>query len=236
MTPGRWWNWRPPLLLATAAFAVTVAVAVGAHQTASRPLDPIEAAIQAGWQTTPSHARLWVEQDRTQRECTQHGNSPPDSAAVAIMEREWGAIIYPADGEVFGDWRRGEALARNAGTKAAGRLDAADPAGAESGGPGGQCGACHRLDAGGAASRNSGLSLSGPSLIGYGRRRGHDDTQRKLLYEQIYNSNAVIACSIMPRFGPHKVLTPEQIGDIVAYLLSPQSPLNALGAPNDRRE
>ena len=36
----------------------------------------------------------------------------------------------------------------------------------------------------------------------------------------------------MPRFGARKVLTPEQIRDIVAYLLAPQSPVNAGTGPH----
>jgi L-cysteine S-thiosulfotransferase len=236
MTGGRRPGWRLPLLLGTATLAVTIAIAAGARQTASRPLDPIEAAIQAGWQTSPAHARLWIEQDRTQRDCTLHGNRPPDSEAVAIMEREWGLIVYPADGEVFGDWRRGEALARALPANSEDQSEPAVAAGGQTGrgygqrrATGGQCITCHQLDDRDATSVRSGTSLIGPSLLGYGRRRGHGDIQRKLLYEQIYNSNAVIACSVMPRFGPHKVLTPDQIRDIVAYLLSPQSPVNAGG-------
>ena len=230
MTRGRWSGRRLLLLLGTASFVVAIAVVLGARQTASRPLDPIEAAIQAGWQADPSHARLWTQQDRTQRDCTLHGNSPPDSEAVAIMEREWGMIIYPSGGELFGDWRRGEALARDIRGVTGGHPEPTSTGDREAGQKrvaSGQCTACHQLDARDEGQAKSGARLAGPSLIGYGRYRGDSDIQRKLLYEQIYNSNAVIACSIMPRFGPHKVLTPEQIRDIVAYLLAPQSPVNA---------
>jgi sulfur-oxidizing protein SoxX len=33
-------------------------------------------------------------------------------------------------------------------------------------------------------------------------------------------------CSITPRFGCHKVLTEQQIKDVMAYLMSPDSPVN----------
>jgi len=45
-------------------------------------------------------------------------------------------------------------------------------------------------------------------------------------YGKIYNAEAYAACSNMPRFGHNKILTPEQISDVVALLLDPASPVN----------
>ena len=213
----RWARWRVPFLAASMAGLATIAaVVIGASRTLPRPPHPVEAAIAASWPSA-AHARLWAHQDRTQRDCTQYGNNPPDREAVAIMEREWRAIVYPADGVVFGDWQRGAELARDAAA-------ATNGLGAKSV-MGGQCATCHQLE--GSATDAVDQNKSGPALTGYGRNRAFAAAEAKLLYEQIYSSNAVIACSIMPRFGAHKVLTPEQIRDIVAYLLSPQSPVNA---------
>ena len=140
------------------------------------------------------------------------------------MEREWRAIVYPADGAVFGDWQRGAELARHTG--------AAGPGSDAGQATSGQCAACHQLEPGYAPASKVSTTVipdkSGPALTGYGRKRSFAAWEAKLLYEQIYSSNAVIACSIMPRFGAHKVLSPEQIRDIVAYLLSPESPVNAV--------
>ena len=209
MTPAsnrRWARWRVPFLAASMAGLATIAaVVIGALRTLPRPPHPVEAAIAASWPAS-AHARLWAQQDRTQRECTHYGNHPPDREAVAIMEREWRAIVYPADGVIFGDWQRGAELVA------------------------GQCATCHQLER--TATNSLIENKSGPALTGYGRNRPFAAAEAKLLYEQIYSSNAVIACSNMPRFGAHKVLTPEQIGDIVAYLLSPRSPVNA---PPDAR-
>ena len=47
----------------------------------------------------------------------------------------------------------------------------------------------------------------GPSLGNYGKIRDFDPADAKALYEKIYNSNAVFACSTMPRFGANKILT-----------------------------
>jgi L-cysteine S-thiosulfotransferase len=216
-------KWRAPVFAAVTTCMATLVIVIGAQQTLPRPLNPVEAAIAASWAAPPAHTRLWAQQDITQRECTHYGNRPPDREAVAIMEREWRAIVYPADGAVFGDWQRGAVLARHTG--ATGPGSDAGPATSA------QCAACHQLEPGYApASKVAHVVMpdtSGPALTGYGRKRSFAASEAKLLYEQIYSSNAVIACSVMPRFGAHKVLSPEQIRDIVAYLLSPESPVNA---------
>jgi sulfur-oxidizing protein SoxX len=46
------------------------------------------------------------------------------------------------------------------------------------------------------------------------------------VYERIYNPQAVIACANMPRLGASKFLTVEQIKDLVAFVMSPESPVN----------
>ena len=66
----------------------------------------------------------------------------------------------------------------------------------------------------------------GPSLSAYGLMRGSGDAVQRLTYERIYNPQAFVACSTMPRFGHNGVLTPEQITHLVAYLLDPASPVN----------
>lgn len=66
----------------------------------------------------------------------------------------------------------------------------------------------------------------GPSLIGYGALRGTGEDIVKYTYEKLYNAQAFVACSNMPRLGHNGVLKPEQVADITAYLLSPESPVN----------
>jgi sulfur-oxidizing protein SoxX len=46
------------------------------------------------------------------------------------------------------------------------------------------------------------------------------------VYEHIYNPQASQPCGNMPRFGTSGSLTIEQIKDIVAYVMSPESPVN----------
>ena len=46
------------------------------------------------------------------------------------------------------------------------------------------------------------------------------------MYEKIYNAHAAYPCSNMPRLGLNKVLTIDQIKDLVALVMSPDSPVN----------
>ena len=56
--------------------------------------------------------------------------------------------------------------------------------------------------------------------------RKYDPDEAKDAFTKIYNSQAVFACSNMPRFGANKVLTEQQIKDLVAFLFDPESPVN----------
>ena len=85
---------------------------------------------------------------------------------------------------------------------------------------GGNCYACHALSPNEPAAGNL-----GPKLTGYGTR-GTGDTMMTYTYEKIYNAHAFYACSGMPRFGVHDVLTDQQIFDIMAFLMDPKSPVN----------
>ena len=210
------------ILGAAAILLVAVSIAVGTQGTQARGRDSIEVVIEEGWGKAPVGTGRTMRQDRTQRECTLYGNAPPDRAAVAIGEREWRSIVFPSDGTVLGDWRRGETLARSLPRETAVRDGEVPSPPREAEAPAAQCLSCHQLDR-----RDIGQQRSGPALIGYARTRGQYPGSAKLVYEQIYNSNAVVACSAMPRFGAHKVLSPEQIRDIVAYLLAPDSPVNS---------
>ena len=49
---------------------------------------------------------------------------------------------------------------------------------------------------------------------------------RKYAYGKIYNAEAYTACSNMPRFGHSGILTEQQIKDVVALLMDPDSPVN----------
>ncbi len=49
---------------------------------------------------------------------------------------------------------------------------------------------------------------------------------QRYTFGKIYNAEAFIACSNMPRFGHNGILTEQQIKDVIALLIDPASPVN----------
>ena len=86
---------------------------------------------------------------------------------------------------------------------------------------GGNCYACHQL-----TKAEVSYGTIGPSLLDYGKIRKFSEADTKAAYEKIYNAQAAYPCSNMPRFGTNKVLTIDQIKDLVALVMSPDSPVN----------
>ena len=153
-------------------------------------------------------------QDETQKQCSQYRNAPPKAVAEAIIAREKSAIVYPADGKLMGDWKKGEALAQSG---YGGRFTDYPPRNPN----GGNCYACHQLD-----KKELSFGTLGPSLLEYGKIRKFAEADVKAVYERIYNPHAAIPCANMPRLGASKFLTIDQIKDLVAYVMSSESPVN----------
>lgn len=154
-----------------------------------------------------------VEQDDMQRLCSEHRDSPPAALAAPVMAAQRAKIAYPSSGRLMGDWRAGKKIAEDTGGMRFG-----DKPGVPNGG---NCYACHQL-----APAEIVYGTLGPSLTGYGKARGSSEAVQRYAYERIYNGQAFAACSAMPRFGHNRVLTPEQIADLVALLLDPASEVN----------
>ena len=197
--------------------ALVVAAPAFAQQSPppSEKIDPavVDATVTATWSRAPTDWQGRVQQDETQRVCTAFHNAPPPAEAGAIAAREKATIVYPADGKFLGEWRKGESIAQN------GR------GGQFSDGPGvasgGNCYACHQV-----SPKEISFGTLGPPLVGYGKLRDFTPEAAKAAYEKIYTAQAVFPCSNMPRFGTNKVLTPEQIRDLVALLMDKDSPVN----------
>jgi sulfur-oxidizing protein SoxX len=155
-----------------------------------------------------------LDQDEVQRICTElAGKSLPADVAEKIQKAQLALVKKPASGKLVGDWKNGEKLAQD------GRgLQFSD---APDGPRGGNCYACHQL-----SPQEISFGNIGPSLLGYGKARGNSEAVVEYTYNKIYNSNAYNACSNMPRFGHKGILTAEQIADVVALLLDPESPVN----------
>lgn len=155
-----------------------------------------------------------LDQDETQALCTQHATGLlPADVSVRISALNRATIQPPADRNYLGDWKNGELIAQT-GTGFQSSDDPAKPAG-------GNCYACHEL---------SGTELAfgtiGPSLRHYGKLRGTSAAMLETAWAKLYNSNAQMPCSNMPRFGYRGILTEQQLKDLMALLFDPASPVN----------
>jgi sulfur-oxidizing protein SoxX len=197
--------------------AILIVLGAAASEAQQAPaVDPgrADAAIKSGFPTAPADWQPRLVPDETLRQCSAHRNNPPRDVAEAIRNRERATIVYPPDGQLVGDWKKGESIAQSG----YGLRFTDYPARSANGG---NCYACHQM-----TKQEVSFGTLGPSLLGYGRIRDFGAAETKAAYEKIYNSQAALACSNMPRFGANKVLTVEQIKDLVGLLMSRDSPVN----------
>jgi sulfur-oxidizing protein SoxX len=197
------------------AVAVCILGAGIAHaQQQARQDTKVDMALRAAF---PDASAEWLSRlrgDQTMQTCSHYKDAPSGELARVIAATERATIQYPADGKLMGDWKRGEQLAQSG----YGLRFTDYPAGRETGG---NCYACHQL-----TTQEVSYGTVGPSLREYGQIRQFSAAETKAAYDKIYNSQATVACSLMPRFGSNGVLTIEQIKDVVALLMSPDSPVN----------
>lgn len=199
-----------PILLVAALAGLASAAAQ------SPAVDParIQTAVQQSWPQVPADWQVRLTQDETMAACSQYKNNPPNAVANAILAREKAAIKYPPDGNFMGDWKKGEKLAQSG---YGGRFTDYPPRREN----GGNCYACHQL-----SKAEVSFGTLGPSLLEYGKIRRFAGPEVKAVYERIYNAQAAVACGNMPRLGASGHLSIEQIKDLVAYVMSPDSPVN----------
>jgi sulfur-oxidizing protein SoxX len=154
-----------------------------------------------------------LAEDGLQAICNRTGNNPPAYIAKQLEADQMSSVKYPADGKLLGDWKKGESLAQS------GRgFTWSDKPGLP---VGGNCYNCHQI-----SPKETAFGTVGPSLLHFGKLRGNTSDMQKYVYSKIYNAKAHNVCSEMPRFGYVEALKPEQIKDLVALLLDPESPVN----------
>lgn len=202
-------------ITAIAIAAILVAAApASAQQSAKVDATKADAAIAAAFAKAPADWQPRLTPDPTMKECSASLNSPSKAVSDAIVKREKAAIVYPPDGKFLGDWKKGEALAQSGYGL---RFSDYPPRRVN----GGNCYACHWL-----TEKELSYGTVGPSLRKYGKLRDYSEQDIKAAYEKIYNSQVALPCSLMPRFGANKILTVDQIKDLVALLMDPESPVN----------
>ena len=203
-----------------AGILVVTAAAAGcaAMQQETSGSDPYEAKavalMQKDFRSRGQATLERLKQDDDQAVCTRYAEKgvPPEEAK-RIEAAQKATLKWPADGQLLGDWKSGEKIAQT-GT---GKQWSDDPKNPD----GGNCYACHEL-----SPHELSFGTIGPSLRGYGKLRGNSPDMQKYTYAKVYNAQAFNACSSMPRFGHSGILTEEQIKDVVALLLDPNSPVN----------
>ncbi len=199
------------------AFALAACCfAVPAAAQEKPKVDPakVDAAIVAAFPTAPAEWRPRFDQDETMKQCSLAHNAPPKTMAEDIQKRERARIQYPADGKLMGDWASGEKIAQSGYGLRFTDYPARQP-------NGGNCYACHQL-----SKAEVSYGTIGPSLLNYGKTRNFSEADAKAVYDKIYDAHAAFPCSNMPRFGVNGVLSIEQIKDLVALVMSPDSPVN----------
>jgi L-cysteine S-thiosulfotransferase len=207
---------RKPTAAALAAAFVASAMLVGcATAPGDAEMNARAAAMLKASFAEHGQAKLdRLVQDDTQKACSEYtGKALPKDVAARIEKENLASIKWPADGKLLGDWKSGEKIAQ-AGQGMQYSDDPKQPSGAN-------CYACHQL-----APQELSYGTIGPSLFQFGKSRGYTDEVRKYAYGKIYNAEGYNACTNMPRFGHKGILTEQQIKDLVALLMDPQSPVN----------
>lgn len=138
-----------------------------------------------------------AEQPKDQALCSLYKDKLPADQLPGFLQEQKARIKYPA--KLMGDWKKGGAIFNDM-AKA-------------------NCFSCHF------GSPVYWGGNVGPSLEKYGQR-GQSEAIQRYTYEVVYNSWAYFPCTVMYRFGVHALLTPEEIADVVAYLLDPASDFN----------
>ncbi len=203
-------------LLAIATFAVTV-VAIQGTALAQQANDPkFNKMMKDGFRAEGIAGLDRIQQDETQKFCSDpvFANSKQgEKMREKIQKINMDSIKQPSDGKYIGDWKNGEKIAQSG--RGATWTDKADTV------IGGGCYNCHQIDP-----KEISYGNIGPSLTGYGKLRGYSQEVVTYTWNRINNSKAYNACSNMPRFAHFKLLSEQQIQDVMALLLDPASPVN----------
>jgi L-cysteine S-thiosulfotransferase len=197
-----------------AALALSIIVTGCASTTGQDVADQAVAVMKASFLERGQAKLDRLDQDEAQKLCSLPPSaSIPKETADRIEAINLASVKYPADGKLLGNWREGEKVAQS-GIGKQYSDDPTKPSGAN-------CYACHQL-----SKEEISFGTIGPSLYHFGKVRGNSEAIQRYAYGKVYNSQAYTACSNMPRFGHKGILTEQQIKDVTALLLDPESPVN----------
>jgi len=184
---------------------------------AAQTADPkFETMLKEGFRAEGIAGLDRLQQDPIQALCSDPVvRNTPAAQKVLIEEQSkaMAAIKPPSDGKYLGSWKAGEAIAQS-GRGATWSDTTKAP-------NGGGCYNCHQI-----SKQEISYGNIGPSLTGYGKARGTSEAILTYTWNRISNSKAYNACSNMPRMAHFNLLTEQQIKDVMALLLDPESPVN----------
>ena len=201
------------IVILAAACTAMICGSAGAQDGKVDPLQ-VDVMMKFAFSQAPKDWGTRTDQDETMKVCSATRNQPSTAQADAIMAREKAKIKYPDDGKLMGDWKKGEKFAQSGYGMRFTDYPPRNP-------NGGNCYACHQM-----TTAEVSYGTVGPSLLEYGKIRKFAEADVKAVYDKIYNAHAAFPCSLMPRFGSNGVLTIDQIKDLVALVMSPESPVN----------
>ena len=154
-----------------------------------------------------------TNQDEAQKICSEYPLNLTEEDEIRLQANQLKLVKYPKDSNYLGNWQEGEKIAINAKG-----MQSSDAVGSANGG---NCYACHQI-----TKQEISYGNLGPSLYRYRQTRGSNKQTIKYTWEKLFNSQSYRACSIMPRFGHSEILTEQQLKDVMAFLLDPESPVN----------
>ena len=203
------------LALGIASAAIAACTMPGTSEEPRITTEQTVAVLKASFNEKGQATLDRLTQDEVQKVCSDiHPGTPvPKDVAERIERAQLATVKYPQDGKLLGDWKNGEKIAQSG----VGKQYTDDPKVVA----GGNCYACHEL-----TKQELAFGTIGPSLRNFGKTRGYTPEMQKYAFAKVYNPDAFNACSNMPRFGHNHILTEEQIKDVVALLMDPESPVN----------
>lgn len=191
------------------AAALLLASSGAMADSKGKAMDQMKADFVAHGQATADR----INADAVQAICNRTKNKPSEKLAKRLEADQLATIKYPADGKLMGDWKAGEKIAQS-GKGMTWKDKPEAPVG-------GNCYNCHQI-----GPNEASYGTMGPSLAKFGKLRGNTPETQKYVYSKIHNAKAFNLCSSMPRFGHVGALKEDQIKNLVALLLDPESPVN----------
>ncbi len=200
---------RTGFAIALALVPLGCAMAPSNEETAAQTAAMLKTSFKANGQAGLDR----LNQDETQRTCSElAGKAPSKETAERIEKLNLASIRYPGDGKLLGDWKNGERIAQ----EGRGKQFSDDV-----GGPvGGNCYACHQL-----TSKEVSYGTIGPSLYRSASCAASARTYSATLRQDLQRRRV---CGVLEhaRFGHNGILTEQQLKDVTALLMDPESPVN----------